>query len=134
MEAFGQCWAECMWVMALQEANYKVTERLCELVDDSIDGCLATQAVRGSLGPITQIGCLLRLCTTMCIATMCAAAAKCQVLTSNVADHQPCMWCGDASDHATMVLCDRCNACYHPQCAADSDGTKVHRGPCFGTC
>ena len=30
-----------------------------------------------------------------------------------------------------MILCDRCNACYHPQCAADSDGTRIHGGPWF---
>ena len=41
------------------------------------------------------------------------------------------MWCGDASDQATMVLCDRCNACYHPHCAEESEGTRVHGGPWF---
>ena len=40
--AFGQQWAELVREMALQEAQYKVTECLRKLVDDSIDGCLAT--------------------------------------------------------------------------------------------
>ena len=41
--------------MALAEAQYKATEHLRELVDDLIDGCYATQAVKGSLGLITEL-------------------------------------------------------------------------------
>lgn len=48
-----------------------------------------------------------------------------------VADDRPCMWCGDTSDQATMVLCNCCNTCYHPQCAEESEGTRVQGGPWF---
>ena len=30
-----------------------------------------------------------------------------------------------------MILCDRCNCCYHKACAADSGGSQVHDGPWF---
>ena len=63
--------------------------------------------------------------------TICAAAAKRRALMREVADDRPCMWCGDASDQATMVLCDRCNACYHRHCTEESEGTRVHGGPWF---
>ena len=42
-------------MIALVEAQYEVTERLRKLVDDSTDGCLATQAMKGSLGLVTQL-------------------------------------------------------------------------------
>ena len=118
--------------MALAEVQNEATERLCELMDDSIDGCLAAQAIKGSAGLILEMHCLLRPCATASINTVCAAAAKCQVLTGDISDDCPCMWCGDTSNQATMVLCDCCNACYHPQCAKESEGTRVHSGPWFG--
>ena len=30
-----------------------------------------------------------------------------------------------------MILCNRCNACYHPACPAQTEGTALHRGPWF---
>jgi Integrase zinc binding domain len=30
-----------------------------------------------------------------------------------------------------MILCDRCNECYHKDCARSSGGSKVHDGPWF---
>ena len=30
-----------------------------------------------------------------------------------------------------MVLCDRCNGCYHRDCAKGTAGTKLHGGPWF---
>ena len=80
---------------------------------------------------MAQIPHLLRPSATICIATMCAAAAKHRALTGSKPDDRPFMWCGDPSDYAIMVLCDCCNACYRPQCAADSNRTKVHGGPWF---
>ena len=84
-----------------------VTEHLCKLVDDLAEGCLAAQVIRGSSGPIAQIHHLLRPRTTMCIASISATTTKYQALTGSKPDNRPCMWCGDASKHATMVLCDR---------------------------
>ena len=115
----------------MAEVQYEVSEHLSELVDNSLDGCLATQAVKGNLGPVAEMRQLLRPRATTSANTMCATAAKCRALTGSKPDDRPCMWCGDASDHATMVLCDRCNACYHPQCTADYDRMKVHGGPWF---
>ena len=111
-----------MQAMALAEAWYEATERLCELVNDSIDGCLAIQAIRGMqacasglvTGLVMELHRLLKPCATASVNTVCAAAAKRWALMGDVADDRPYMWCGDASNHATMVLCDRCSACYHP--------------------
>ena len=127
---FGHRWAKRVQTMALAEARYEATEHLCELVNDSIDGCLAwvaTQAIKGNAGLVSEMRQLLRPCTSASINAICAAAAKRRALTGVTSDDRPCMWCGDASDHATMVLCNRCNVCYHPQCAADSNGMNVHR-------
>ena len=44
-----------MWAMALAEAQSKATEHLREMVDDSIDGCLATQAMKGSSGFVMEL-------------------------------------------------------------------------------
>ena len=114
--------------MAPAEAQYEAPECLRELVDDLIDGCLATQAKKGSLGLVTELCCLLRPRTTASINTICTTAAKRRVLAGNTVEDRPCMWCGDASKHATMVLCDHCNAYYHPQCAEDSDERRLMAG------
>ena len=128
---FGQWWAERVQAMAPAEVWYEVTEHLRELVDDVIDGCLATQAIKGSVGLTSGMRQLLRPRATASVNIVCPAAAKHQALTGDTADNRPCMWCGNASNQATMVLCNRCNACYHPQCAEDSNRMKVHGEPCF---
>ena len=46
-------------------------------------------------------------------------------------DDRPCQYCGGRDHQATMILCDRCNACYHPACAAQTEGTALHGGPWF---
>ena len=34
-----------------------------------------------------------------------------------------------------MVLCDKCNKCFHPECTVEEGGTDNHRGPFFcSTC
>ena len=34
-----------------------------------------------------------------------------------------------------MVVCDRCESCYHRRCAVESRGAKLHDGPWFcGPC
>ena len=106
-------------------------ERLRELSDDLLGECLATQATTGGgSGLVPGLRRRLRSLPA-CTNTICAAAAKRRALTGKVTDDRPCMWCGDASDQPTMVLCDRCNACYHPHCAEESEGTRVHGGPWF---
>ena len=52
---FSQRWAEQVQAMALVEAQYKATERLHELVNDLIDGCLATQTMTGSPGLVSEM-------------------------------------------------------------------------------
>ena len=62
--------------MALVKAQYKATERPRELVDDLIDGCLATQPVKGSLSLVMELLCLLRPHATTSVNTVCATATK----------------------------------------------------------
>ena len=114
--AFGQQWAKQVRAMALAEVQHKATERLPKLVDNFIDRCLATQAVKGSSGLVTELCQLLRLRATVSVNTICATAAKRRVLAGDISDNRPCMWCGDACTmhHATMILCNHCNVCYHP--------------------
>ena len=34
-----------------------------------------------------------------------------------------------------MVVCDRCESCYHRKCAVESRGSQLHEGPWFcGPC
>ena len=92
--------------------QYEATKRLRKLADDSVDECLATQAIRGKrTGLITELRQRPSPHTTTSISTICAATAKRRALTGKAADNRPCMWCGDTSDQATMVLCNCCNAC-----------------------
>ena len=46
-------------------------------------------------------------------------------------DDRPCRLCGGRDHQESMILCDRCNACYHPPCAAQVKGTALHGGPWF---
>ncbi len=46
-------------------------------------------------------------------------------------DDRPCTSCGVGDHHDWMVLCDKCNDCYHRICAEVSGGSKVHGGPWF---
>ena len=55
VSVFSQRWAERVQAMALVEVQYKATERLHELVNDLIDGCLATQTMTESLGLVSEM-------------------------------------------------------------------------------
>jgi hypothetical protein len=46
-------------------------------------------------------------------------------------DDRPCKYCNDAQHQQDMILCDRCNDCYHKDCARSSGGSQVHDGPWF---
>ena len=48
-----------------------------------------------------------------------------------VRDDWPCVWCGNADGSPAMVLCDRCDKCFHRDCATTSGGTQMHAGPWF---
>ena len=83
------------------------------------------------MGLIKELRRLLRPCATASVNTVRTTAAKHWAFTSSIADDRLCKWCDDASNHATIVLCDHCNACYHPHCTEDFDAMKVHGGPWF---
>ncbi len=34
----------------------------------------------------------------------------------------PCRLCGTTEEEDTMIVCDRCEACYHPKCVANARG------------
>ena len=46
-------------------------------------------------------------------------------------DDQPCTFCQGADRQQEMILCNKCNACYHPDCAKGTGGSQVHEGPWF---
>ena len=51
--------------------------------------------------------------------------------TGQPVDTRPCAYCGGETHHRDMILCDRCNTCYHVECARESGGTELHGGPYF---
>lgn len=46
-------------------------------------------------------------------------------------DDRPCGLCGNDHHQDAMILCDRCEGCYHRDCAGTTGGTQVHDGPWF---
>lgn len=46
-------------------------------------------------------------------------------------DLRPCKECTKKHDQKNMILCDRCNECYHRACARRTAGSRVHDGPWF---
>ena len=42
---------------------------------------------------------------------------------------KPCKTCGGLHDEPNMVICERCDACYHIDCLDASDKVEVHDGP-----
>lgn len=49
--------------------------------------------------------------------------AAVQTASGQPQDQRPCQWCQGTQHNEHMVLCDRCNLCYHRDCARLADGT-----------
>jgi PHD-finger len=43
----------------------------------------------------------------------------------------PCSVCHGVQDEDAMVICDRCEAVFHPSCGADGGRNPVHDGPWY---
>ena len=43
----------------------------------------------------------------------------------------PCRECGGLEHEAEMVVCDRCEGCWHPGCGDDGGRNTPHEGPCY---
>lgn len=48
-------------------------------------------------------------------------------------DDRPCKLCKGEDQQEDMILCDRCEDCYHRDCASMTEGTRMHDGPWFCT-
>lgn len=46
---------------------------------------------------------------------------------------KPCLVCGGLQDEDNMVLCDRCEAPFHPECGSDGGRNPIHSGPWYCT-
>ena len=42
---------------------------------------------------------------------------------------QPCKVCGGLHDEVSMMLCDRCEGCFHPECLSPEAYEKIRDGP-----
>ena len=48
---------------------------------------------------------------------------------------KPCRSCNKLDREAEMVVCDRCEGCWHPECGADGGRNPIHDGPWYcATC
>ncbi len=103
------------WVSAraLQTSQFEAGKRLQELSDAWADGCLATGAMGDGIPARSAAGAPSHCPEIVAVLT---AAGPPQ-------DDRPCIHCGSGLEQELMILCDRCNHCYHRNCAADSGGT-----------
>lgn len=45
---------------------------------------------------------------------------------------RPCGICGTSEDEANMLVCDKCESCFHSQCVSTAEGyTKPNDGPWY---
>ena len=57
------------------------------------------------------------------------------VASGKPVDDRPCQLCKGTDHQEDMILCDRCNAWYHRDCARKTKGSRIHKGPWFcATC
>lgn len=114
---------------SLRDARLAALNRLAELVSPDHDECLATRAT--SEDPEDRLEHLddLSLWKTWDPVST--------VMTTSGApiDDRPCKHCKEEDRQEDMILCDRCEDCYHRDCASKIGGTKIHDGPWFcATC
>ncbi len=111
------------------ECRQAARRRLEDIVGPHHDDCLATIAT--SEDPEDRLEdfddhTLLRLWNPAC--SILTASGK-------PIDDRPCKLCKDDARQDEMILCDRCEACYHRDCAGKIGGTRIHDGPWFcATC
>jgi hypothetical protein len=44
---------------------------------------------------------------------------------------KPCGSCGRLDREDEMVVCDRCEGCWHPECGQDGGSNPIHDGPWY---
>ena len=110
-----------MGTRSLDQARREAIRRLEDLIDPECEDCLASTAVHAEDSPDWR-GPDARTLMTHSFAPWNPAEAI-MIASGSPADDRPCKLCQDAQHQEDMVLCDRCNDCYHPDCARDSGGS-----------
>lgn len=119
-----------------EDSREAALARLQEVTDLEAETCLATEAVLDD----DPVPCRTNLRVRFAVPDLAAVMTRYNpwnpveaVMTASGApsDQRPCQLCEDAQHQEDMILCDRCNDCYHRDCARSSGGSRVHDGPWF---
>lgn len=110
----------------LRATREAAQERLQEVTEEHEVGCLATAAVNVQ-GP----GAWGSLATWDEVTGQRPGIAAILAASGLVKDDRPCTYCGQDDRQPDMILCDRCDTCYHGDCAREAGGTRIHDGPWF---
>ena len=122
---FGSHLTAASTQFSLREASRAARRRLEDIVGLSHDDCLATIATSEDLEDRLEDPDEAMLWNVWSPAsTIMTAAGK-------PADDRPCKFCKEDDRQEDMILCGRCEACYHRDCASKSGGTRIHDGPWF---
>lgn len=105
-------------VESMQRGYYRrsAQERLREVVDEDFPTCLATSATQQDPKPEASSP------PIECHYAWDEVAAV-MMASGQPKDDRPCRYCGDDQHQESMILCDRCEACYHKDCAKTTGGT-----------
>ncbi len=138
--------ADAVGVLSLHEARRSALRRLEDLVDLDCEDCLASAAVFAEDPPACDaedpdqdrpvrtshaVVSPSRPKTIIDSYAPWDPAEAVMTASGLPTDDRPCKLCEDAQHQDDMILCDRCNACYHRDCARSSGGSQVHDGPWF---
>lgn len=119
-----------------EDSREAALARLQEVTDLEAETCLATEAVLDD----DTVPCRTNLRVRFAVPDLAAVMTRYNpwnpveaVMTASGApsDQRPCQLCEDAQHQEDMILCDRCNDCYHRDCARSSGGSRYTMDPGF---
>ena len=123
---FGPCIAAAVEALSLDQAKHAAIRRLEDLIDPECEDCLAS-AVMFAEDPADEFAEDPDFPTVpkMMITSYAPwnPAEAIMIASGNPIDDRPCKLCEDAQHQDDMILCDRCNDCYHRDCARSSGGS-----------
>jgi hypothetical protein len=135
---FGPSIAVAVKALSLDQAKYAAIRRIEDLIDPECEECLAS-AVMFAKDPANAFAedpatnfpagishAVISPSRPKIIIDSYAPwnpAEAIMIASGNQTDDRPCKLCEDAQRQDNMILCDRCNDCYHRDCACSSKGS-----------
>jgi hypothetical protein len=135
---FGPSIAAAVEALLLDQAKHAAIRRLEDLIDPECEDCLAS-AVMFAKDPADDFSedPTANFTAGISHAVICPSQPKTMInsyapwnpaeaimiASGNPTDDRPCKLCEDAQHQDDMILCDRCNDCYHRDCACTSGGS-----------